>query len=135
MHWRQAPDRDAAAAQVRRVTAALAYELGLRLEPGKLVAELRPPVAVDKGSAIAALLAARPELATFAYAGDDLGDIPALRAARPGVKTKEVDAAARSVIADAGYGEYFVHRTGHGMGIDGHEPPLLVCGGIKLQLA
>jgi Xaa-Pro aminopeptidase len=49
----------------------------------------------------------------------------ALKAARPGVKAKEVDAAARKVIADAGYGEYFVHRTGHGMGIDGHEPPYI----------
>ena len=47
----------------------------------------------------------------------------ALKAARPGVPAKEVDAAARKVITDAGYGEYFVHRTGHGMGIDGHEPP------------
>jgi Xaa-Pro aminopeptidase len=49
----------------------------------------------------------------------------ALKAARPGVKAKDVDAAARTVIADAGYGEYFVHRTGHGMGIDGHEPPYI----------
>lgn len=49
----------------------------------------------------------------------------ALKAARPGVKAKEVDAAARKVIADAGYGEFFVHRTGHGMGIDGHEPPYI----------
>jgi Xaa-Pro aminopeptidase len=49
----------------------------------------------------------------------------ALRAARPGVLAREVDAAARGVIADAGYGEYFVHRTGHGMGIDGHEPPYI----------
>lgn len=49
----------------------------------------------------------------------------ALKAAHPGVKAKEVDAAARNVIADAGYGDYFVHRTGHGMGIDGHEPPYI----------
>lgn len=49
----------------------------------------------------------------------------ALRAARPGVKASAIDAAARTVIADAGYGEYFVHRTGHGMGIDGHEPPYI----------
>jgi Xaa-Pro aminopeptidase len=49
----------------------------------------------------------------------------ALKAAKPGVKAKDVDAAARGVIADAGYGEYFVHRTGHGMGIDGHEPPYI----------
>ncbi len=49
----------------------------------------------------------------------------ALKAARPGVMAKEVDFAARKVISDAGYGEYFVHRTGHGMGIDGHEPPYI----------
>lgn len=49
----------------------------------------------------------------------------ALKAARPGVRAREVDAAARDVISAAGYGEYFVHRTGHGMGIDGHEPPYI----------
>jgi len=49
----------------------------------------------------------------------------ALKAARPGVRAKEVDAAARGVIAQAGYGEFFVHRTGHGIGIDGHEPPYI----------
>lgn len=49
----------------------------------------------------------------------------ALAAARLGVMAKEVDAAARKVISDAGYGEYFIHRTGHGMGIDGHEPPYI----------
>jgi Xaa-Pro aminopeptidase len=49
----------------------------------------------------------------------------ALQAARPGVKAMEVDAAARNVIAEAGFGEYFVHRTGHGIGIDGHEPPYI----------
>lgn len=49
----------------------------------------------------------------------------AMKAARPGAKARDVDAAARGVITDAGYGEYFVHRTGHGMGIDGHEPPYI----------
>jgi Xaa-Pro aminopeptidase len=47
----------------------------------------------------------------------------ALAAARPGVAARVVDAAARDVITRAGYGEFFVHRTGHGIGIDGHEPP------------
>ena len=82
VHWRQAPDHAAAADDVRRVTARIADELGLRLEPGKLVEELRPPIDVDKGSAISALLSAHADLSAFAYAGDDLGDIPALRAAR-----------------------------------------------------
>ena len=49
----------------------------------------------------------------------------ALLAAKPGVKAHVVDDAARGVIADAGYGEYFLHRTGHGMGVEIHEPPYL----------
>ncbi|RMA42272.1 M24 family metallopeptidase [Rhodophyticola porphyridii] len=49
----------------------------------------------------------------------------ALAAARPGVPAKAVDAAARGVIAEAGYGDYFLHRTGHGMGVEVHEPPYL----------
>jgi Xaa-Pro dipeptidase len=49
----------------------------------------------------------------------------ALAAARPGVKAKDVDAAARGAITAAGYGEKFLHRTGHGLGIDIHEPPYI----------
>lgn len=49
----------------------------------------------------------------------------ALAAAKPGVRAKEVDKAARDVIAAAGYGEYFLHRTGHGLGLDIHEPPYI----------
>jgi Xaa-Pro dipeptidase len=44
-------------------------------------------------------------------------------ATRPGVSAAEVDAAARRVIADGGYGQYFVHRVGHGLGLEGHEDP------------
>ena len=43
--------------------------------------------------------------------------------AKPGVRCADVDAAARKVIADGGYGEYFVHRVGHGLGLEGHEDP------------
>jgi Xaa-Pro aminopeptidase len=49
----------------------------------------------------------------------------AVAAARPGVRAREVDAAARGVITDAGYGPNFLHRTGHGLGIDVHEPPYI----------
>jgi D-alanyl-D-alanine dipeptidase len=52
----------------------------------------------------------------------------AFRAVRPGMRCEEVDGVARAVIADAGYGEHFVHRTGHGIGVTGHEPPYLVEG-------
>jgi len=47
----------------------------------------------------------------------------ALAASRPGARARDVDQAARDVITAAGYGPYFVHRTGHGMGIEPHEPP------------
>jgi D-alanyl-D-alanine dipeptidase len=49
-------------------------------------------------------------------------------AVRPGVACEEVDRAARKVIADAGYGEYFIHRVGHGIGLTTHEPPYMVEG-------
>jgi len=52
----------------------------------------------------------------------------ARRLARPDVKAEDVDRAARSVIEKAGYGEYFTHRTGHGLGLDVHEPPYIVAG-------
>lgn len=45
------------------------------------------------------------------------------RAVRPGVPLRDVDRAARSVIEAAGYGPYFIHRTGHGIGLDVHEFP------------
>ena len=49
-------------------------------------------------------------------------------AAGGGVTCEPVDAAARSVIAAAGYGDYFIHRTGHGIGLEEHEDPYLVSG-------
>jgi Xaa-Pro aminopeptidase len=49
----------------------------------------------------------------------------ALAAVRPGALARDVDRAAREVIAAAGYGARFLHRTGHGLGIDVHEPPYI----------
>lgn len=51
-----------------------------------------------------------------------------IAAARAGAPASSVDAAARAVIVAAGYGERFVHRTGHGVGLEIHEPPYLVAG-------
>ena len=51
-----------------------------------------------------------------------------LAAVRPGVTAESVDAVVRGVIERAGFGEYFTHRTGHGIGLDVHEAPYLVSG-------
>ncbi|MCC9688906.1 aminopeptidase P family protein [Streptomyces althioticus] len=50
------------------------------------------------------------------------------RAVRPGAACQDVDRAARAVIAGAGYGAYFIHRTGHGIGVTTHEPPYMIEG-------
>ncbi|MEV5410711.1 Xaa-Pro peptidase family protein [Thermopolyspora sp. NPDC052614] len=55
----------------------------------------------------------------------------ACAAVRPGVTCEAVDAAAREVIADSGYGEYFIHRTGHGIGLEVHEEPYIVAGNTE----
>jgi Xaa-Pro dipeptidase len=52
----------------------------------------------------------------------------AITLGRPGVQCQEMDRAGRRVIRDAGFGEYFTHRLGHGMGMEGHEAPYLVEG-------
>jgi|SRR5580700_121747 Xaa-Pro aminopeptidase len=55
----------------------------------------------------------------------------ACEAVRPGVLAEAVDAAAREPISEAGYGEYFLHRTGHGIGLETHEDPYIVAGNTK----
>jgi len=52
----------------------------------------------------------------------------AFEAVGPGVECQEIDRAARRVIAHAGYGDQFIHRTGHGIGLATHEPPNMVEG-------
>lgn len=49
----------------------------------------------------------------------------AIQGARAGMKAKEIDALARDIITKAGFGEYFVHGTGHGVGLDIHEMPYI----------
>lgn len=53
-------------------------------------------------------------------------------AVKPGATCQDVDRAARKVIADAGYGKYFVHRTGHGLGLEVHEAPNIVEGDARV---
>ena len=54
-----------------------------------------------------------------------------IAAARPGATGEDVDTAARAIITQAGYGHYFIHRTGHGLGLELHEPPFMVQGYTK----
>ena len=56
----------------------------------------------------------------------------AVDAARPGATLGDVDAAARSVIADAGFGDNFIHRTGHGIGTEVHEQPYVKAGNDEI---
>ncbi len=59
----------------------------------------------------------------------------AVAAVRPGVPAESIDAAARELIAAAGYGERFVHRTGHGIGVEEHEEPWIVAGNTEPLVA
>jgi trehalose 6-phosphate phosphatase len=78
LHWRGAADEDAAEREANEIAAA-AEAAGLHTHRGRMVLELRPPVAIDKGVALAALLAADPVDAVL-YAGDDRTDADAFRA-------------------------------------------------------
>jgi Xaa-Pro aminopeptidase len=59
----------------------------------------------------------------------------AVRAARVGTPCEAVDAAARSIITDAGFGDRFIHRTGHGIGAEAHEDPYIVAGNSEPLVA
>jgi Xaa-Pro dipeptidase len=62
------------------------------------------------------------------YDAVDRAQRAGISALRAGASGEEVDRAARKVIDDSGYGAFFTHRLGHGLGMDGHEPPYLVRG-------
>ncbi len=68
-----------------------------------------------------------PEIARY-YAVLQRAQDAGCAAVRPGVPAERVDAAAREVIEDGGYGEFFIHRTGHGIGLECHEEPWIVAG-------
>ena len=53
-------------------------------------------------------------------------------AVRPGISAEQLDGVARGVIDDAGLGEHFIHRTGHGIGLEVHEDPYIVAGNETL---
>ena len=103
------------------------------------VIEAGDPVVVDIGGTTAAGYCS-DSTRTYVVGGEPPADFAAyfavllaaqeaaVAAVRPGVPAGSVDAAARDVIAAAGYGELFVHRTGHGIGVETHEEPYVVAG-------
>ena len=113
---------------------------------GDRTIEAGDPVVLDFGAYVAADL----ESGTARYPGDQTRTVvfdgeptaefrevhtvvreaqaAAVEAVEPGVPAGEIDRVARSVIEEAGYGDAFVHRTGHGVGLEVHEPPYIVEG-------
>jgi trehalose 6-phosphate phosphatase len=80
-HWRGAPDEDAAAVAVHEI-AALAQQEGFAVHWGRKVLEVRPPVALDKGIGVTALLSSLQDFTAALYVGDDATDVDAFRALR-----------------------------------------------------
>jgi Xaa-Pro aminopeptidase len=76
-----------------------------------------------------------PEEALRVHAIVDRARAAGIGADRAGVAAEDVDRAARAVIEAAGYGDFFTHRTGHGVGLEIHEPPYLVAGNRAPQAA
>lgn len=107
VHWRNAADPAAAGRRVVAAVDEVAAATGLRREDGKLVAELRPPVQADKGTAVRLLADGAAEVA---YAGDDLGDLPGFSAVHErgglavavdhGPETPEAVTAAADLVVD-----------------------------------
>ncbi len=74
-----------------------------------------------------------PEVTDF-YAVLQVAQEAACRVVAPGITAEEVDATARRIIDEGGYGPNFIHRTGHGIGLDVHEDPYIVSGnGTQLE--
>ena len=90
-HWRGAPDEDAAKTAIDAI-AERAQAAGLRTHWGRKVLEVRPPVALDKGLGIAALLRGTPVTATL-YVGDDTTDLDAFRGMRELVQSGQLSSA------------------------------------------
>ena len=70
-----------------------------------------------------------------AYAVLHAAQAAALAAATVGTPCEDVDRAARDVITTAGFGDYFIHRTGHGIGLEEHEDPYIIAGNTEPLVA
>jgi Xaa-Pro aminopeptidase len=106
-------------------------------EPGGRTIRARDVVVMDFGGALGgyfsdttrtAVVGESPEGFVEVYDAVREAQEAAIAAIVPGAAAQDVDRAARAVIAAAGYGERFIHRTGHGIGLEVHEPPYIVEG-------
>jgi Xaa-Pro aminopeptidase len=106
------------------------------------VIEAGDPVVVDIGGATQTgycsdetrtyVIGAPPDEFVVFYEALHRAQVAAVEQARAGVTAESVDAAARDVLAAAGLGDYFVHRTGHGIGLETHEEPYIVAGNTRV---
>ncbi|MCA1831425.1 MAG: M24 family metallopeptidase [Actinomycetota bacterium] len=106
-------------------------------EPGDRVIAPGESIVCDFGGTIGGYCSDITRTYVVGPAPDDLREVHGVvlraqaagtNAARPGVPCESVDAAARTVIESAGFGEAFMHRTGHGIGLEEHEDPYIVGG-------
>jgi Xaa-Pro aminopeptidase len=106
-------------------------------EPGSRTIVPKDAVVMDFGGELAGYFSDTTRTVAVVEPPDGLEEVfgvvrdaqsAAVEAVRPGVTTDSIDAVARDVIEAAGYGERFIHRTGHGIGLEVHEAPYLVAG-------
>ncbi len=110
--------------------------------PGERPLALGMPVLIDAGCNAHGY---RSDITRMHFFGDDpspeytevfnvvlAAQTAAFEAGRPGLECQQLDRIARSLIAESGFGQYFTHRLGHGLGMDGHEPPYLVEGNRRV---
>ena len=109
-------------------------------EPSSRVMEHGDQIVVDFGGVVGGYysdtsrtfsIGDPPSDVVSAYAVLQVAQQAAVEAAQVGTEAQEVDRAARSVIEDGGYGDLFIHRTGHGIGLEVHEHPYMVEGNTE----
>ncbi len=110
-------------------------------EPGDRVIEVGDAVVVDFGGHQGGYASDTTRMFVVREAPDGFDDayevlhraqVAAVNSVRPGVTAESIDAVARDIITEAGYGDLFIHRTGHGIGMDTHEHPYLVEGNDQI---
>ncbi len=110
-------------------------------EPGERAVQLGEPLLIDFGTTVRGYASDITRTFSLGPPSERLQEVYAVvlaanqaarQVAAPNVPVQEVDRAARRVIEQAGYGPYFTHRTGHGLGLEAHEAPSVVEGNTQL---